>query len=179
MTIASLAISSCEMQVTQVVSRDQQPLSTSQFPRDVSGLDRATLEETYRKLRYHYRGVMISRGIHRNRCVRQASELQELSSQLRSLAFEQAGERAQIYLVLEQISTLAQHLEDDGDSLVTSFQEYQFGGHRYGGAPRIGGLVGAVIQFINNWGKHKQAFRQLVSGHQFRAILTAASEHTS
>lgn len=177
MTTSCFALPCAETQARLVVSGAQdQQLSTGQFPRDVSGLERAELEEIYRRLRYHYRGVMISRGIHRSRCQKQASQLQDLGNRLRSMALEQASERTQIYAVLEQITDLAQALEADGDGLVSSYQHYRDGGHGYGGAPRIGGLIQAVIQFINNWQRHKKAFRQLVSGQQLRSALAAANE---
>lgn len=176
MTTSCFALPATETQVRTRAHNSQQHLPTGHFPRDVSRLERSELEEVYQKLRFHYKGVMISRGIHQKRCHRQADQLQDLAGKLRSLMLEQARDKAQTYALLEQISDVAQALEADGDGLATSFQQFRRGGHPYGGAPRIGNLIQAVIQFINNWQHHKRAFRQLIAEQQARAALTAASE---
>lgn len=176
MTVTPFALPCAEPQARLVVSSSQQPLPTGHFPRDVSRLERAELEEAYRKLRFHYRGLMISRGIHRSRCHRQAEQLQDLGRRLRSMALEQASERAQIYAVLEQITNLAQTLEADGDDLAASYHDFRVGGHHFAGAARIGGLIQSVIRFLNNWQRHKRTFRQLIAGSPLPSGLVAGSE---
>lgn len=176
MTTTPLALSCGHSQARQPVAATQQSPPAGQFPTDVSRLERAELEEIYRRLRFHYRGVMISRGIYRNRCLRQVSQLQDSAEQLRLAIRQRSSEKAQAYAVLEQITGLVQALEADGDGLAESYQEFRGGGHRYGGAPRIGRLIQSVIAFINHWQRHKQAFRQLMSGQQLPALLATASE---
>lgn len=122
---------------------------------------------------------MISRGIHRQRCHKQARQLQDLGNRWRSMALEQANEKAQIYAVLEQITNLAQALEADGDGLALSFGEFRQSGYRYGGAPRIAALIQAVIRFINNWQRHKQAFQTLLAAQQSRLASVSAAESRS
>lgn len=176
MTSTSFALPCTLTQVRQAVATPPQHPSTGTFPAEISGLERAELEEVYRRLRFHYRGVMISRGIYRNRCLRQVSQLQDAADQLRLAVSEQASAKAQAYAVLEQITQLVQALEADGDDLAGSYQDYRFGGHRYGGAPRIRNLTQSVITFINNWQRHKQAFRQLMAAQSVPVALSPARE---
>jgi len=176
MTSTSFALPCSQTQAQQAVGTTQQSPPAGQFPTDVSRLERAELEEIYRRLRFHYRGVMISRGIYRNRCLRQVSQLQDSAEQLRLAISERSSEKVQAYAVLEQITGLVQALEADGDGLAESYQDFRVGGHRYGGAPRIGRLIQSVIAFINNWQRHKQAFRQLMAGQPVPAALMPAGE---
>jgi hypothetical protein len=176
MTTTPVALSCGKSQAQQAVGATQQHPSTGEFPADVSRLERAELEEIYRKLRFHYKGVMISRGIHRQRCLKQANKLQDYADQVRRIATERSSEKAQSYAVLEQITALVQALEADGDDLAESYQDFRYGGHPYGGAPRIGKLIQSVITFINNWQRHKQAFRQLMAAQPLPAALAPAGE---
>jgi hypothetical protein len=177
MTTTPLALSCGNSQARQPVATTPQYPPAGQFPADVSLLERAELEEIYRRLRFHYRGVMISRGIYRNRCNRQVSQLQDAAGQLRLALSERSSEKVQAYAVLERITGLVQVLEADGDALVESYQDFRSGGHRYGGAPRIGKLIQSVIGFINNWQRHKQAFRQVMAAQQqVPAALAPAGE---
>ena len=107
---------------------------------------------------------MISRGIHRNRCLRQVNQLRMPPGIGRMALSKPSSKKAQAYAVVVRITTLVQALQADGDALASAYQEFRCSGHRYGGAPRIGRVIQAGIPFNNSWQHHKQPLQQLMAG---------------
>lgn len=157
---------SFQNQASLTVRKDGKWPPTSWFPAEVQMLGRSTLECNYLELRRNYKGLMISRGIHQQRCTKQAQQLQELKQRLRSVAANEANMKAEAYAMLEIITDVVNHLEADGEELNTSYQDYQGGRRQFNGAAKIGGLIQAVIRFVNNWQTHKQRFRELAARQQ-------------
>jgi hypothetical protein len=158
-------------QALPFVGKEEIYPSTSRFPIHPHQLERATLESHYLNLRRNYKGLMISRGSHRERSLRQRRQLHDLQERLHAMAAREASAKREAYEVLEIITDLVSQLEADGDRLTIHYQEYKGGPQKYNGGARIGSLIQAVIQFVNNWQGYKQQLRQLAARHQ---LVTAA-----
>jgi hypothetical protein len=63
--------------------------------------------------------------------------------------------------MLEIVTAIAGDLEDAGDDLVNEFGRYKLGGRSFQGGSFLGGLVQAVIRFINRWTHTKERVAQL------------------
>jgi hypothetical protein len=63
--------------------------------------------------------------------------------------------------MLEIVTAIAGDLEDAGDDLVNEFGRYKLGRKTYQGGSFLGGLVQAVIRFINRWTHTKERVVQL------------------
>jgi predicted DNA-binding protein len=139
---------------------------TTAFPADPAGLDRGELEEYYISLRGYYKGLMISRGQHRSIAQKRGAAMQELEQRLRSLAEREATVRKEAYEMLEIVTTVVGELEDAGDDLQNEFTNYQHSRRNYAGGSFIGGLIRAVIRFLNRWSRSKEQFEQLALKQQ-------------
>ncbi|WP_411868808.1 hypothetical protein [Vulcanococcus limneticus] len=134
---------------------------TSDFPPDPEPLDRDRLNSAYRELRTCYKSLMISRGQYRSRSIKARDETAILRQNLLDLAAREASVRADIYQMLEIVTAIAGDLEDAGDDIVNEFGRYKLGRKSYQGGSFLGGLVQAVIRFINRWTQTKERVVQL------------------
>ncbi len=125
--------------------------STSDFPPDPEPMRREDLNSTYRELRSCYTSSLRSRGQHRSLANKARSEAAQLRVRLLALAKREASVRTDVYEMLEIVTAIAGDLEDAGDDLVNQFGRYKLGRKTYQGGSFIGGLVQAVIHFINRW----------------------------
>jgi cell division protein FtsB len=123
---------------------------TSDFPPDPEPLSREDLNSIYLELRNCYKSSMISRGQFRSRSIKARDETALLKQSLLELAAREASVRTDIY-----------HLEDAGDDIVNEFGRYKLGRKTYQGGSFLGGLVQAVIRFINRWTHTKERVVQL------------------
>lgn len=112
---------------------------TTVFPRDPELLRQEDLKSTYLELRSCYKSAMISRGQYRRRANKAREETNVLRQNLLDLAAR----------------------EDAGDDIVTEFGRYKLGRNIARGGSLIGGLVQAVIRFINRWSRTKERLVQL------------------
>ncbi len=135
--------------------------STSDFPADPEPLSREDLNSIYLELRDCYKSSMRSRGQHRSLASRARGEITMLRQNLLDLAAREASVRTDIYQMLEIVTAIAGDLEDAGDDLVHEFGRYQLGRRSFQGGSFLGGLVQAVIRFINRWTQTKARVVQL------------------
>ena len=101
--------------------------STSEFPANVGGLERESLEASYLHLRKSYNRLMISRGRYRGISEKSGEKMAALSERLRTIAEREASVRAEAYEMLEIVTNVIGELEDAGDDLVNEFDSYQKG----------------------------------------------------
>jgi hypothetical protein len=134
---------------------------TTVFPRDPELLRQEDLKSTYLELRSCYKSAMISRGQYRRRANKAREETNVLRQNLLDLAAREASVRTDIYQMLEIVTAIAGDLEDAGDGIVTEFGRYKLGRNTARGGSLIGGLVQAVIRFINRWSRTKERVVQL------------------
>ena len=134
---------------------------TSEFPPDPEPLSREDLNSVYLELRNCYKSSMISRGLYRSRSIKARDETATLRQNLLDLAAREAGVRTDIYQMLEIVTAIAGDLEDAGDDIVNEFGRYKLGRRTYQGGSFLGGLVQAVIRFINRWTHTKERVVQL------------------
>lgn len=125
--------------------------STSDLPPDPEPMRREDLNSTYRELRSCYTSSVRSRGQHRSLANKARNEAAQLRVRLLALAKREASVRTDVYEMLENVTAIAGDLEDAGDDLVNQFGRYKLGPKTYQGGSFIGGLVQAVIRFINRW----------------------------
>ncbi|MCP9820730.1 hypothetical protein KBZ18_14690 [Synechococcus sp. Cruz-9H2] len=135
--------------------------ATTAFPADPSGLERPVLERHYLALRGSYKSLMMSRGQYRSRADKAHADVEQLRYRLITLAAREASVRGEVYAMLDLISTITGDLEDAGDDLVQEFGRYKLGRRSFQGGSFLGGLVQAVIRFINRWTTTKQRFDEL------------------
>lgn len=158
--------------------------STSLFPSDPSGLERAELEAKYLELRESYKSLKISRGVFRSRSRKQSEQIEgqnleqwNQSERIRELIGREAAVKAKAYRLLEVVTEVMGHLEDAGDELSNSFGAFQLGKRRPGGSAYGGAampqLMKGVLHFLNRWRLGKQRFGQLMVE---REALVAALE---
>jgi hypothetical protein len=129
---------------------------TSDFPPNPEHLSREDLNSIYLELRNCYKGLMISRGQYRSRSIKARDETAILRQNLLDLAAREASVRTDIYQMLEIVTAIAGDLEDAGDDIVNEFGRYKLGRKSYQGGSYLGGLVQAVIRFINRWTQTKE-----------------------
>lgn len=134
---------------------------TSDFPPDPKALSREDLNSAYLELRNCYKSSMRSRGQHRSLATKAREETAQLKQRLLDLAAREASVRTDIYQMLEIVTAIAGDLEDAGDDLVNEFGRYKLGRKTYQGGSFLGGLVQAVIRFINRWTHTKERVVQL------------------
>jgi hypothetical protein len=134
---------------------------TSDFPPDPLLLSREDLNSTYLKLRNCYKSSIRSRGQHRSLANRARDETAQLKQRLLDLAAREASVRKDVYEMLEIVTSLAGDIEDAGDDLLNEFGRYKLGRRTYQGGSFVGGLVQAVIRFINRWTHAKEKVVQL------------------
>ena len=134
---------------------------TSDFPPDPVPLSRDELNSVYLELRNCYKSSMRSRGQHRSQATKAREETAQLKQRLLDLAAREASVRTDIYQMLEIVTAIAGDLEDSGDDLVKEFGHYKLGRKTYQGGFSLGGLVQAVIRFINRWSQTKERVVQL------------------
>jgi len=134
---------------------------TTDFPPDPKQLDRDALENTYLELRNCYKSLMRSRGQHRSLANKAKGEAALLKQRLLDLAAREASVRKDVYEMLEIVTALAGDIEDAGDDLVNEFGRYKLGRKSYQGGSFIGGLIQAVIRFINRWTQTKERVVEL------------------
>jgi hypothetical protein len=134
---------------------------TTDFPADPEPLSREDLNSVYLSLRNCYKSSMRSRGQHRSLAARAREETAQLRQRLLDLAGREASVRTDIYQMLEIVTSIAGDLEDAGDDLVKEFGQYKLGRKSYHGGSFIGGLVQAVIRFINRWTHTKERVMEL------------------
>ncbi|KEF42148.1 MAG: hypothetical protein ER33_07235 [Cyanobium sp. CACIAM 14] len=134
---------------------------TTDFPPDPEPLSREELNRVYLQLRNCYKSSMRSRGQHRSLAARARGETAQLRQRLLDLAAREASVRTDIYQMLEIVTAIAGDLEDAGDDLVNEFGRYKLGGKSYQGGSFLGGLVQAVIRFINRWTRTRERVVQL------------------
>lgn len=134
---------------------------TSDFPPDPEPLSREDLNNTYLELRNCYKSSMRSRGQHRSLATKAREETAQLKQRLLDLAAREASVRKDIYQMLEIVTAIAGDLEDAGDDIVNEFGRYKLGRKTYQGGSFLGGLVQAVIRFINRWTHTKERVVQL------------------
>lgn len=135
--------------------------STSDFPPDPERLSRDDLNSVYRELRSCYTSSLRSRGQHRSLANKARAEAAELRKRLLALAQREGSVRADVYEMLEIVSAIAGDLEDAGDDLVNEFGRYKLGRRTYQGGSFLGGLIQAVIRFINRWTRAKDKVVEL------------------
>jgi len=135
--------------------------STSDFPPDPERLSRDDLNSVYRELRSCYTSSLRSRGQHRSLANKARAEAAELRKRLLALAQREGSVRADVYEMLEIVSAIAGDLEDAGDDLVNEFGRYKLGRRTYQGGSFLGGLIQAVIRFINRWTRAKEKVVEL------------------
>jgi hypothetical protein len=135
--------------------------STTDFPPDPERLSREDLNSTYRELRSCYTTSLRSRGQHKSLANKAKSEAAQLRVRLLALAQGEAWVRTDVYEMLEIVTAIAGDLEDAGDDLVNEFGRYKLGRRTYQGGSFIGGLVQAVIRFINRWTTTKEKVVEL------------------
>lgn len=104
---------------------------------------------------------MISRGQYRSRSIKARDETATLRQNLLDLAVREASVRTDNYQMLEIVTAIAGDLEDAGDDRVNEFGRYKLGRTTYQGGSFLGGLVQAVIRFINRWTHTKERVVQL------------------
>ena len=134
---------------------------TTDFPADPEPLSREALNSVYLSLRNSYKSSMRSRGQHRSLAAKAREETAQLRQRLLDLAGREASVRTDIYQMLEIVTSIAGDLEDAGDDLVKEFGQYKLGRKSYHGGSFIGGLVQAVIRFINRWTYTKERVMEL------------------
>ena len=134
---------------------------TTDFPPDPEPLSREDLNSVYLELRNCYKSSMRSRGQHRSLATKAREETAQLKQRLLDLAAREASVRTDIYQMLEIVTAIAGDLEDAGDDLVNEFGRYKLGRKTYQGGSFLGGLVQAVIRFINRWTQTKERVVQL------------------
>ena len=134
---------------------------TSDFPPDPVLLSREDLNSTYLELRNCYKSSIRSRGQHRSLANKARDETAQLKQRLLDLAAREASVRKDVYEMLEIVTALAGDIEDAGDDLVNEFGRYKLGRRTYQGGSFLGGLVQAVIRFINRWTHTKEKVVQL------------------
>jgi hypothetical protein len=134
---------------------------TSDFPPDPETLSREDLNSVYLELRNCYKSSMRSRGQHRSQATKAREETAQLKQRLLDLAAREGSVRTDIYQMLEIVTAIAGDLEDSGDDLVKEFGHYKLGRKTYQGGFSLGGLVQAVIRFINRWSQTKERVVQL------------------
>jgi hypothetical protein len=134
---------------------------TSDFPPDPETLSREDLNSVYLELRNCYKSSMRSRGQHRSQATKAREETAQLKQRLLDLAAREGSVRTDIYQILEIVTAIAGDLEDSGDDLVKEFGHYKLGRKTYQGGFSLGGLVQAVIRFINRWSQTKERVVQL------------------
>ena len=134
---------------------------TSDFPPDPVPLSRDKLNSVYLELRNCYKSSMRSRGQHRSQAIKAREETAQLKQRLLDLAAREASVRTDIYQMLEIVTAIAGDLEDTGDDLVKEFGHYKLGRRTYQGGFSLGGLMQAVIRFINRWTQTKERVVQL------------------
>lgn len=134
---------------------------TTDFPPDPEPLSREDLNSVYLELRNCYKSSMRSRGQHRSLATKAREETAQLKQRLLDLAAREASVRTDIYQMLEIVTAIAGDLEDAGDDIVNEFGRYKLGRKTYQGASFLGGLVQAVIRFINRWTHTKERVVQL------------------
>ena len=134
---------------------------TSDFPPSPETLSREDLDSTYLELRNCYKSSMISRGQYRSRSIKARDETAMLRQNLLDLAAREASVRTDIYQILEIVTAIAGDLEDAGDDIVNEFGRYKLGRKTYQGGSFLGGLVQAVIRFINRWTHTKERVVEL------------------
>ncbi len=150
--------------------------STTAFPADPSSLERLQLEEHYLKLRGCYKSLMISRGRHRSRAQKASTEVEDLRERLIALASREASVRRDVYAMLDLVTTISGDLEDAGDDLLNEFGRYKLGKRNYQGGAYIGGLIQAVIRFINRWSGTKKRFELLTKQQEDMRLQLASSD---
>lgn len=129
---------------------------TSDFPPDPVPLSRDDLNSVYLELRNCYKSSMRSRGQHRSQATKAREETAQLKQRLLDLAAREASVRTDIYQMLEIVTAIAGDLEDSGEDLVKEFGHYKLGRKTFQGGVSLGGLVQAVIRFINRWTQTKE-----------------------
>jgi hypothetical protein len=134
---------------------------TSDFPPDPVPLSRDELNSVYLELRNCYKSSMRSRGQHRSQATKAREETAQLKLRLLDLAAREASVRTDIYQMLEIVTAIAGDLEDSGEDLVKEFGHYKLGRKTYQGGFSLGGLVQAVVRFINRWTQTKERVVQL------------------
>ena len=134
---------------------------TSDFPPDPVPLSRDALNSVYLELRNCYKSSMRSRGQHRSQATKAREETAQLKLRLLELAAREASVRTDIYQMLEIVTAIAGDLEDCGEDLVKEFGHYKLGRKTFQGGFSLGGLVQAVIRFINRWTQTKERVVQL------------------
>ena len=134
---------------------------TTDLPPDPEPLSREDLNSVYLELRNCYKSSMISRGQFRSRSIKARDETATLRQNLLDLAAREASVRTDIYQMLEIVTAIAGDLEDAGDDIVNEFGRYKLGRKTYQGGSFLGGLVQAVIRFINRWTHTKERVVQL------------------
>jgi hypothetical protein len=136
------------------------PPSTD-FPPDPATLNREDLNSTYIELRNYYKSSLRSRGQHRSLAKKAREETSLLKQRLLDLAAREASVRKDVYEMLEIVTALAGDIEDAGDDLVNEFGRYKLGSKTYQGGSYLGGLIQAVIRFINRWTRTKEKVVEL------------------
>lgn len=148
--------------------------STRDFPPDPEPMSREDLNSTYRELRSCYASSLRSRGQHKSLATKARSEAAQLRVRLLALAKREASVRTDVYEMLEIVTAIAGDLEDAGDDLVNEFGRYKLGRRTYQGGSFIGGMVQAVIRFINRWTHTKERVVELDKKRQ--AFLEKSQE---
>ncbi len=83
-----------------------------------------------------------------------------------ALATREASVRKEVYEMLEIVTSLAGDLEDAGEDLTSEFGRYRLGRKSFQGGGYLGGLVQAVIRFINRWSRTRERLDQLTEKQQ-------------
>lgn len=148
--------------------------STTDFPPNPEPMSREDLNSTYRELRSCYSSSLRSRGQHKSLATKARSEAAQLRVRLLALAQREASVRTDVYEMLEIVTAIAGDLEDAGDDLVNEFGRYKLGRRTYQGGSFIGGMVQAVIRFINRWTHTKERVVELDKKRQ--AFLEKSQE---
>jgi hypothetical protein len=134
---------------------------TTDFPPNPETLSREDLNSVYLELRNCYKTSIRSRGQHRSLANKARGEATQLRERLITLANREASVRKDVYEMLEIVTALAGDIEDVGDDLVKEFGRYKLGRKTYQGGSYLGGLVQAVIGFINRWTRAKERVVEL------------------
>jgi hypothetical protein len=134
---------------------------TTDFPPNPETLSREDLNSVYLELRNCYKTSIRSRGQHRSLANKARGEATQPRERLITLANREASVRKDVYEMLEIVTALAGDIEDVGDDLVKEFGRYKLGRKTYQGGSYLGGLVQAVIGFINRWTRAKERVVEL------------------
>lgn len=98
--------------------------------------------------------------------LRDSTSTKDELSELRRLLAREAAIRTDAYQTIEVVSEAITQIEDAGDLLVCEFMKYQTARRSYSGGRALGGLMRAVIGFVNRWSSTRLDLDKVLSRYQ-------------